>query len=209
MLSCSSDYNPELHVLLSKGRYQLVTDKAIYSHEDLYDNFGEILCNRLDLTKRDDIKVLVLGLGLGSIPIILDQIRPGQYDITAVEIDEVICELAATYAYHKIKSPINTVIGDAYDIVGQMNDSFDLICVDLFVGEHTPQKFRSADFLQKLANLLNSDGVVIYNTLGYTKTDKAESASFFNKQFKSVFVEAESIYAHRNYMLISNRHWFR
>ena len=206
--SCSSEYNPDLHVLLSKGRYQLVTDRAIYSHEDLYDNFSEVLLEKLDLKSPEMNKVLVLGLGLGSIPIILDQLKVGAWDITAVEIDEVICELAFDYAYPKINSKMDTIVADAYQFVQHCKDHFDLICVDLFVGEHTPQKFRSNKFLGTLKGLLSDDGVIVYNTLAFTKKDKQQSEDFFKRTFQKVFDEAEMIYAHKNYMLISNSRWF-
>ena len=38
--SVQSEVNPDLHVSLIKGRFQLYTQHAIYSFDDLYDNFG-------------------------------------------------------------------------------------------------------------------------------------------------------------------------
>lgn len=205
----SSEYNPELHVVISKGRYQLLTDNAIYSHEDLYDNFAKILQKDLDLTSKDINKVLVLGLGLGSIPIILDNIRPGQWQITAVEIDEEICDLANIYGYPKIQSDIQTVTTDAAVFMDITSDSYDIICVDLFVGDQTPQKFKSKIFLQNLKEHLEPNGLIIYNTLAYTRNDKKQSKEFFDTIFSKVFSKARSIYAHRNNMLISHSDWLR
>jgi spermidine synthase len=206
--SCSSDYNPDMQVLLSRGRYQLVTAKAIYSHEDLYSNFSKILVDTIDLSKADVRKVLVLGLGLGSIPIILDQIDEGGFEITAVEIDEVVCELAAEYAYPMIQSPIHTVIADAYQYVMDCTEEYDLICVDLFLGDTTPPKFRSKQFLERLGDL-TSTGAVLYNTIAYTDQDKKRSKGFYLDVFKDIFPDSEMVYAHKNYMLISHSRWFR
>jgi len=61
-----SQHNPVLQVLLYKERFQLCTDKAIYSYEDKYDNFR----TAFDLLKIKDKNIestLLLGLGLGSI----------------------------------------------------------------------------------------------------------------------------------------------
>lgn len=207
--SCASDYNPELHVLLSKGRYQLVTDKAIYSHEDLYDNFYKVMVKTMNLSHGNIKDVLILGLGLASIPIILDQINPGAYNITAVEIDEVICQLASDYAYPKIVSSIDTIIGDAYSYVLNCAEQYDLICVDLFVGDNTPQKFRSKRFISALKSIESQRGVTIYNTLAYTKSDKSSSKEFYDGVYNQVFESSEMVYAHKNYMLISNSRWFR
>ncbi|MEO0338417.1 MAG: hypothetical protein AAF242_04310, partial [Bacteroidota bacterium] len=38
-----SDHNEELIVLLRHGRHQLCTPNAIYSYDDLYNNFSESL----------------------------------------------------------------------------------------------------------------------------------------------------------------------
>ena len=207
--SCSSEYNPDMQVLLSRGRYQLVTAKAIYSHEDLYNNFSEILWQTCDLSQTDVRKVLVLGLGLGSIPIILDKINPGRYDITAVEIDEVVCELAAEYAYPMIESSINTIIGDAYQFVMTSEEEYDLICVDLFIGDKTPQEFRGKKFLERLSKLTSKSGAILYNTIAYNSRDKKRARGFYLDVFKTVFPESEMVYAHKNYMLISHSRWFR
>jgi len=207
--SCSSAYNPDMQVLLSRGRYQLVTAKAIYSHEDLYSNFSKILLETIDLSKTAVRKVLVLGLGLASIPIILEKIDQGAFEITAVEIDEVVCQLAAEYAYPMIQSSIETVIGEAYHYVMECEDQFDLICVDLFLGDTTPQKFRSKKFLERLSQLTSSSGAILYNTIAYTSIDKKRSKGFYLDVFQPVFPESEMVYAHKNYMLISHSRWFR
>jgi len=207
--SCSSEYNPDMQVLLSRGRYQLVTAKAIYSHEDLYSNFSEILLETFDLSKTEVRKVLVLGLGLASIPIILDQIESGAFEITAVEIDEVVCQLAAEYAYPMVESPIETVIGDAYQYVMECQEKFDLICVDLFLGDKIPQKFRSKEFLERLGVLAGKSGAILYNTIAYTSSDKKRSKGFYLDVFKPVFPQSVMVYAHKNYMLISHSRWFR
>lgn len=207
--SRSSEYNPELHIVLSKGRYQLLTDGAIYSHEDMYDNFAEILEKKLDLKPRDVSKVLLLGLGLGSIPIILDKIKPGEWEITAVEIDDEICDLANIYGYPKILSDIQTITTDAAIFMDVTAETYDLICVDLFIGDKTPQKFQTQKFLTKLKNHLEPDGLVVYNTLAYTKSDHELSKEFYQNIFLPVFEKSVSIKAHRNNMLISHNHWLR
>ena len=139
----------------------------------------------------------------------MDQIDQGGFEITAVEIDEVVCQLAAEYAYPMIQSSIETVIGDAYQYVMECEDQFDLICVDLFLGDTTPRKFRSKKFLERLSQLTSGSGAILYNTIAYTSTDKKRSKGFYLDVFKPVFPESEMVYAHKNYMLISHSRWFR
>ena len=94
--STSSDYNPHLYVSLQKGRYQLSTANAIYSFEDLYDNFSDAF-KEIDLDQLNVQNVLILGFGLGSIPIILEQKFNKKYFYTGVEIDEEVLYLANKY----------------------------------------------------------------------------------------------------------------
>ena len=70
--SAPSEINPHLYVSLNRGRYQLSTANAIYSFEDLYDNFFDAF-KKVNLDQYPIKNVLVLGLGLGSIPLMLEK----------------------------------------------------------------------------------------------------------------------------------------
>ena len=83
--STSSEYNPHLYVSLRNGRYQLCTANAIYSFEDLYDNFADSFV-QLELDKLPGKRVLILGFGLGSIPLILEKLGYTDFEFTGVEI---------------------------------------------------------------------------------------------------------------------------
>ena len=65
--------NQTLSVYMSNGRYQLTTENAIYSYDDLYANFS-LAFEKLDWKQfPEKSHVLVLGLGLGSIPYMLEK----------------------------------------------------------------------------------------------------------------------------------------
>lgn len=202
-----SEINGDLIVFLSKGRYQLCTANAIYSFEDRYDNFGNIFRSEFDYSHLKGNKVLVLGLGLGSVPITLDMVRPGQWDFTAVEIDDAVCELAALYGYPKIKSPIDTRVGDALVFVKTNEEQFDLICLDLFIDDIMPEASMELSFLEDLKKALAPRGVIIANTLAFTEEHKEKSEAFFSEKFLVVFPEAKLKYTHLNNMLISDKNY--
>ena len=61
-----SKYSQGLAVSVVRGRYQLYTDKVIYSYEDLYHNF-RVTCNKIDWKLFKPKDILILGLGLGSV----------------------------------------------------------------------------------------------------------------------------------------------
>ena len=70
-----SSFNPYLEVSISQGRIKLNTRLATYSFEDHYTAFVKAF-ERLQLKKDVPYRVLVLGYGLGSIPIILKKKFP-------------------------------------------------------------------------------------------------------------------------------------
>ncbi|MCB0574813.1 MAG: hypothetical protein KDC61_09635, partial [Saprospiraceae bacterium] len=69
----ASEQNPELSVILDRGRLQLLSGDAIYSWDDLYRNFL-LAFEKLQIKERNIDQVLVLGLGLGSVPFILEKV---------------------------------------------------------------------------------------------------------------------------------------
>ena len=94
-----SVYNPHLEVLLVEGRHQLVTEDAIYSFDDKYINFDEAF-KRINWQKIKGKRVLVLGLGLGSVILLLEKKYGLDLDYTAVEIDPEICRLCNLSLIH-------------------------------------------------------------------------------------------------------------
>ena len=101
IVSTSSEYNEILDLYLVKGRYQLCTENAIYSYGDKYDNFANAF-KQIDLDKVND--VLILGLGLASIPYILETIHQKAFNYTGVEIDDEVIYLASKYVIDDLKS---------------------------------------------------------------------------------------------------------
>jgi len=203
-----SEINDDLIVFLSKGRYQLCSANAIYSYEDKYANFSNVFRQHLDLEQWKGSKVLILGLGLGSIPVTLDQLRPEGWTFTAVEIDEVVCELASLYGYPKIKSQINTVVGDAVAFMDTQSDQYDMVCIDLFIDDIMPEHSMTTAFLTQVQEALTENGVVIANTLAFSEEQRKKSTTFFDQIFKPTFPKGEVIKTHVNYMLINDPKYF-
>ena len=200
--STSSEYNPQLHVSLNNGRYQLSTANAIYSFEDLYDNFLNAF-RIIDLDRLNIQNVLVLGFGLGSIPIILEQNFGKKYYYTGIEIDEEVLYLANKYAMPQIASGVELICADAAAFVELSTLKYDMIAVDLFQDDVIPSQFEAISFLENLKNLLNPKGILLYNRLAYNTGDKKESKWFYHNFFKKVFNEGTFIEVSDNWMLLN------
>lgn len=202
--STSSDFNPHLYVSLYKGRYQLSTANAIYSFEDLYKNFSAAF-QEIDLNRLAIQHVLILGFGLGSIPIILEQQFDKKYHYTGIEIDEEVLYLANKYALPGIASGIELVCADATHFVKQSTIKYDMITVDLFQDDIIPEQFEQLDFLKNIKSLLAPDGILLYNRLAHNNDDIKQSKSFYKNAFKEIYEKGTYIEVNDNYMLLNRQ----
>ncbi len=197
----SSPKNPQLTVMLDRGRLQLLSGNAIYSWDDLYHNFT-IAFSQLDLESRPFTDVLVLGLGLGSVPFILEKVYGRQYRYTAVEWDEAVVHLASKYTLPRLKSRVDIVVADAEHFIRVTEASFDLITVDIFEDDHTPAPFETADFLRACRQHLRPGGLLLYNRLYNSDANRQASEAFYQEVFCRVFEHAHTIETNGNLILV-------
>ncbi|MEM1322078.1 MAG: methyltransferase domain-containing protein [Bacteroidota bacterium] len=200
--SAPSEINPHLYVSLKRGRYQLCTANAIYSYEDLYDNFSTAF-EHMKWEELDIQRVLILGFGLGSIPLILEQQFQKKYHYTAIEIDENVLYLANKYALPAIHSPIELICADAAAFVAQCQEQFDMIAVDVFLDDTIPDTIQQSDFLRQLRSILNPNGVLLYNRLAVTREDIEGAHEFYDRYFSRVFESGTFLEVKGNWMLFN------
>jgi len=199
--STSSEHNPHLYVSLKNGRYQLSTANAIYSYGDLYDNFSGAF-QQLNLEQRAIKNVLILGFGLGSIPVILEKMKL-QYNYTAVEIDEEVVYLASKYVVPDLQSKLDIICADAFIFMALNKNKYDMIAVDLFLDDIIPDKFQQTDFLHYLQEALSPSGLLLYNRLNYTEADCEVNKVFYENMFKRVFDGGRYLEVKGNWMLVN------
>lgn len=203
--SSSSDYNPHLYVSLRKGRYQLSTANAVYSFGDLYTNFSRTF-DRWNWKDYPLDEILLLGLGLGSIPVMLEQTFEQNCQFTAIEIDEAIVDLAYRYVLEDLKSPVQMIVTDAAIAVPQLpEDNYDLVCIDIFADDYVPEVFEQVHFLEQTKALLTAKGVVLFNRLAATPEDWEKSHTFYDEVFRQVFPQAHCLDVGGNFILVSDK----
>lgn len=204
--SASSEINPHLYVSLKRGRLQLCTANAVYSYGDLYDNFSKAF-DRINLDRLPGDEVLLLGFGLGSIPVILEKSMGRSYYYTAIEIDEAVIDLANRYVLDDLDSPIQMIRADAYAFAVQTEATFDLICMDVFEDDKIPEEYEELEFLEQLRDLLNPGALLLYNRLAVHRSDIEQSRLFFEQKFKKVFPNATYLDVEGNWMLMNDAAW--
>jgi len=199
----SSQFNTFLEVLLVNGRHQLVTKDAIYSFDDKYENFNRIF-KKINWTKQDVDEVLVLGLGLGSVILLLEKFYGKKFSYTAIEIDPEICVLANKYTLSKLNSHIQIINTDAMIFLETSVQTFDLLIMDVFENATVPEIFQTKEYLQLIKSKLNAGGILLFNRMNITDQDKYENTQF-ELLFKEIFPEFKALNIKDNIMLINNK----
>lgn len=187
--SRKGQFGDNLEVLLWNGKYMLNSPNATYSYEDRYTSYRSALY----LIKPELLNVrsvLVLGLGLGSIPQMLQKIHKIGCDIHCVEYDKTIIELAEKYYPASCDiSKIKIHHSDALEWMKKNTNKFDLITVDLFIDKHVPEKFYSEDFMISLKNALSKQGVLLFSRL----KENYKSERSLHQNLQKVFLGGKDI----------------
>lgn len=202
-----SEFNPHLEVLLVNGRHQLITKDAIYSYDDKYDNFYKSF-KQINWSIFKPKKVLVLGLGLGSVIYILEKKFDFIFDYIAVEIDSEIVRMAHKYTLKHLKSYVEVMLVDAENYLNITTENYDLILMDIFQSSEIPEKFQNTAFLSKLSSRLNANGLLFYNRMNATDSDKASNIQF-DADFKDIFPNCTSIPIKDNLMYLSEQKYLQ
>lgn len=156
----NSNFSGVLEVTWLNGKKVLNSKNANYS----YGSLQRVLDIGLSHTAADrSAAVLVLGLGGGSVLSLLRNKFQYYGNITAVEIDPAIIEIAKEEFDIERFEPLDILCEDALDYVQKTSGRFGLIIIDIFIHLTVPPEFYSTEFWNHISSLLQKDGKVIFN----------------------------------------------
>ncbi len=128
-------------------------------------------------------KILVIGLGGGAIPIFLE--RQG-FDVTAVDIDPVVVELAEKYmGLENFTGKI--VVEDARVFLNRSRDKFGAIVLDAFSADAPPFHLSTMEAFQACKDHLDDDGILVMNYICATAPIKRKPLAGILASLRSVF----------------------
>jgi spermidine synthase len=125
-------------------------------------------------------RILVLGLGGGTLPNALLQVVPDAY-VDAVEIDPAVVKVARKYFGFQPRNNLRLHVQDARVFVKRAlrgSDTYDLIILDAFDHEYIPEHLLTREFLTEVRSLLRDGGVVAANTFSTSKLYDSESVTY-------------------------------
>lgn len=132
------------------------------------------------LLKPDPARILVVGLGGGTLPTAFAELFPTA-EIDTIEIDPAVVELAEQYFGYKLSNRQRIHTQDARIWVrraAMRKQTFDIIVLDAFNGEYIPEHLMTVEFFRQLNQLLSADGVLVSNTFSISALYDHESATY-------------------------------
>ncbi|OYU85643.1 MAG: spermidine synthase [Flavobacterium sp. BFFFF2] len=173
-----SDLSTTLEITWANGQLVMDSLHANYS----YGSLQRILRRGLHAIGQAQIdqcdSVLLLGVAGGSVIETLNKDFNYKGQITGVEIDEGILELAKKYFGLYQWNNVNYIIADAHQFVGTTKKTFDLIIVDIFQDTQMPSFLFEPAFQDQLLRILNGSGIILFNTMVTSDLDAKRNQDY-------------------------------
>ena len=126
-------------------------------------------------------RILVVGLGGGTLPTALAELLPG-VAIDVVEIDSAVTAVAERFFGFEPGPTMRVVVQDARVFTrraARASERYDLIMLDAFHGDYIPEHLMTLEYLRETRALLTPRGVVAANTFRGTRLADHESETYF------------------------------
>jgi spermidine synthase len=140
--------------------------------------------------KPDIKKALFIGLGGGAMP--MDMHGRTDANITVVDIDPAMVDVAKKYFNFTEDEKMRTEIGDGRIFLNNSNEKYDYIVVDVFLALIPPFHLTTVEFVEDLKSHLNPGGIIFINII--SPVEGANAALFrsilkvYKNSFKNVYV---------------------
>jgi spermidine synthase len=125
-------------------------------------------------------RILIVGLGGGSIPTALRELLPNA-QIDVVEIDPAVTRVAKKYFGFKDGPKLKVIEVDGRVYVKRAlreGTKYDLIMLDAFDHEYIPEHLLTREFLTEVKTLLAPTGVLVGNTFSSSRLYDHESTTY-------------------------------
>ncbi len=107
-------------------------------------------------------RVLVVGLGGGSIPTFLRKHYP-EMTIDVVDIDPKVVEVAKKYFDFREDAAMRAHVDDGRRFIEKCREPYDMIFLDAYGSDNIPRHLATREFLQSVRRALSPKGVVVSN----------------------------------------------
>jgi spermidine synthase len=107
-------------------------------------------------------KVLVIGLGGGSIPFLLKEMYGERVSVDVVEFDRLMVEGAKKFLPSG-RLPFKVTIADGLSHIKRTKKKYDIVILDAFINDRIPYPFTRAEFINDTSRALSANGILAIN----------------------------------------------
>jgi spermidine synthase len=125
-------------------------------------------------------RILMLGLGGGTLPMALDEVLPDAHQ-DVIEIDPAVTRVARDFFGFAPSERVRVIAEDGRVFVKravQKGERYDLVMLDAFNGDYIPEHLMTREFLREVRSLLTEGGVLAANTFTTSTLYDHESVTY-------------------------------
>lgn len=144
------------------------------------------------LLNPDPQRILVVGLGGGTLPVALTELFPDA-QLTVVEIDPAVVDVAKEFFDYEPTANTELVVQDARVFTkrralnlrqaaaaGQTAEGYDLVMLDAFNGDYIPEHLLTREYLLETRSIMAPGGILAANTFAISQLYDHESTTYTN-----------------------------
>jgi spermidine synthase len=124
--------------------------------------------------------VLVIGLGGGSLPVALHTLLP-EAVIDTVELDPAVVNVARRYFGYETgpRQRVFTEDGRVFvERAAREGRRYGIVMLDAFDTDYIPPHLMTQEFLERVRDILEPDGLVVANSFAQSRLHERESATY-------------------------------
>jgi len=125
-------------------------------------------------------RILIIGLGGGTLPTALARIVPGAV-IDSVEIDPAVVKVAQEYFGYRPGPRQRVFVQDGREFVERARRegaTYDMVMLDAFDIDYIPAHLLTVEFMEQVKGILSGRGVLVANSFAQSRMYDRESATY-------------------------------
>jgi hypothetical protein len=122
-------------------------------------------------------------MGVGVVPM---QFASDGIQTDVVEINGAVVLMAEEF-FDFDSSKVNLTIGDGRQFLNQINESYDAIILDAFLGDSSPSHLMTQEAFLEMKTHLTENGVLVINSFGESNPERQFFSASLDKTLRSVF----------------------
>ncbi|OGG11669.1 hypothetical protein A2Z00_00030 [Candidatus Gottesmanbacteria bacterium RBG_13_45_10] len=169
-----SKYNRDIAVIERNARPVLLVNGIQQSGPYTTKLWKKVLASMPPQSEKSIATVLVFGVGGGTLFPMLKKRYPNA-SVTAVDIDAEIIQIAKKYFGLNNFFDVRLICHDARKFLidaAKKKEAFDLIIIDLYIGNDVPQFVTLEPFLRSVGRIVAPKGFVIQNYYSFQDQEK-------------------------------------